>query len=100
MRTARYKLARYFDPAGQAAQEWELYDLRGLQESVFVVHWIAEKDQSGAIRARLIRNSMHRQVNNTMIDLFLKSTFSRVVAKQQRPRPVRERGRGGKRLFP
>jgi arylsulfatase A-like enzyme len=27
VRTARYKLARYFDPAGQAAQEWELYDL-------------------------------------------------------------------------
>ncbi|WP_054310762.1 sulfatase-like hydrolase/transferase [Mesorhizobium sp. 1M-11] len=28
VRTARYKLARYFDPSGQAAQEWELYDLR------------------------------------------------------------------------
>jgi hypothetical protein len=28
VRTARYKLARYFDPTGQAAQEWELYDLR------------------------------------------------------------------------
>lgn len=27
VRTAHYKLARYFDPAGQAAQEWELYDL-------------------------------------------------------------------------
>lgn len=27
VRTARYKLARYFDPAGQGAQEWELYDL-------------------------------------------------------------------------
>lgn len=27
LRTARYKLARYFDPAGQAPQEWELYDL-------------------------------------------------------------------------
>lgn len=27
VRTARYKLARYFDPAGHAAQEWELYDL-------------------------------------------------------------------------
>jgi arylsulfatase A-like enzyme len=28
VRTTHYKLARYFDPAGQAAQEWELYDLR------------------------------------------------------------------------
>ncbi|HVI98767.1 MAG TPA: sulfatase-like hydrolase/transferase [Sphingomonas sp.] len=27
LRTAHYKLARYFDPAGQAPQEWELYDL-------------------------------------------------------------------------
>lgn len=27
VRTARYKLARYFDPAGRAPQEWELYDL-------------------------------------------------------------------------
>lgn len=26
-RTARYKLTRYFDPAGKADQEWELYDL-------------------------------------------------------------------------
>lgn len=27
VRTSRYKLVRYFDPAGQADQEWELYDL-------------------------------------------------------------------------
>lgn len=27
-RTAHYKLNRYFDPAGQAHQEWEFYDLR------------------------------------------------------------------------
>jgi arylsulfatase A-like enzyme len=27
VRTARCKLSRYFDPSGQAAQEWEMYDL-------------------------------------------------------------------------
>jgi arylsulfatase A-like enzyme len=27
VRTARHKLSRYFDPSGQAAQEWEMYDL-------------------------------------------------------------------------
>jgi arylsulfatase A-like enzyme len=27
VRTMDYKLARYFDPSGKAAQEWELYDL-------------------------------------------------------------------------
>jgi hypothetical protein len=27
VRTMEAKLARYFDPAGQAAQEWEMYDL-------------------------------------------------------------------------
>jgi arylsulfatase A-like enzyme len=27
VRTMEYKLARYFDPSGGAAQEWELYDL-------------------------------------------------------------------------
>lgn len=27
VRTMEYKLARYFDPSGKAAQEWELYDL-------------------------------------------------------------------------
>jgi arylsulfatase A-like enzyme len=29
VRTREYKLARYFDPAGQAPQEWEMYDLAG-----------------------------------------------------------------------
>jgi arylsulfatase A-like enzyme len=28
VRTARHKLNRYFDPSGQADQEWEMYDLR------------------------------------------------------------------------
>lgn len=28
VRTLDYKLSRYFDPSGQAAQEWEMYDLR------------------------------------------------------------------------
>lgn len=28
VRTLDYKLSRYFDPSGQEAQEWELYDLR------------------------------------------------------------------------
>ena len=28
VRTRDYKLARYFDPSGQAPQEWEMYDLR------------------------------------------------------------------------
>ncbi len=28
VRTRDYKLARYFDPAGRAPQEWEMYDLR------------------------------------------------------------------------
>ena len=28
VRTNEYKLARYFDPSGKAAQEWEMYDLR------------------------------------------------------------------------
>jgi hypothetical protein len=28
VRTRDFKLARYFDPSGKAAQEWELYDLR------------------------------------------------------------------------
>jgi hypothetical protein len=28
VRTMRHKLSRYFDPSGQAAQEWEMYDLR------------------------------------------------------------------------
>ena len=27
VRTKHYKLARYFDPSGKAAQEWEMYDL-------------------------------------------------------------------------
>lgn len=27
VRTARHKLSRYFDPSGQSAQEWEMYDL-------------------------------------------------------------------------
>ncbi len=27
VRTPNYKLARYFDPSGKAAQEWEMYDL-------------------------------------------------------------------------
>jgi hypothetical protein len=27
VRTQDYKLARYFDPSGNAAQEWEMYDL-------------------------------------------------------------------------
>lgn len=29
VRTKDYKLARYFDPSGRAAQEWEMYDLAG-----------------------------------------------------------------------
>ncbi len=28
VRTLDYKLSRYFDPSGEAAQEWEMYDLR------------------------------------------------------------------------
>jgi arylsulfatase A-like enzyme len=28
VRTARHKLSRYFDPSGQAPQEWEMYDLQ------------------------------------------------------------------------
>ena len=28
VRTMDYKLARYIDPSGQVAQEWEMYDLR------------------------------------------------------------------------
>ena len=28
VRTARYKLARYFDPSGKEPQEWEMYDLK------------------------------------------------------------------------
>ena len=28
VRTMEYKLSRYFDPSGAAAQEWEMYDLR------------------------------------------------------------------------
>lgn len=28
VRTMDYKLARYFDPSGRAAQEWEMYDLK------------------------------------------------------------------------
>jgi hypothetical protein len=38
VRTRDFKLARYFDPSGQAPQEWEMYDLRGdLNEAVNLV---------------------------------------------------------------
>jgi hypothetical protein len=38
VRTMEYKLARYFDPSGKAAQEWELYDLaRDPNEAVNLV---------------------------------------------------------------
>jgi arylsulfatase A-like enzyme len=38
VRTLRYKLSRYFDPSGQVAEEWEMYDLeRDPNEAVNLV---------------------------------------------------------------
>lgn len=77
VRTARYKLARYFDPTGQATQEWELYDLhRDPNETMNLVEVAAtppaarsniddqgavqvEVDRLASLLARLEREYLH-----------------------------------------
>ncbi len=40
VRTPEWKLARYWDPSGQASDEWEMYDLKtDLRERVNLVSW-------------------------------------------------------------
>ena len=54
-------------------------------------------EQSGP-RTEAVRRAL-RQVNDAAITGFLESGFSRVVAKQQHPRPARESGRCRKGFF-
>jgi len=62
--------------------------------------WIAEEDKSRSIGAGFIRNGVHGEVNDSMINRLLERRFRSLVTEEQGIRSVWQCRRGVNRLVP